>query len=102
MKTLEPTPKPVYLNRRQFIQGLAAAGLIGTPLLGNAFSVTTLTPAGLKPKNALWEAFLKNVRSCLMAMKMKSPSFTKTWIYKSIFRPSHETKSIFIPIDSTL
>jgi len=53
MKTLEPTPKPVYLNRRQFIQGLAAAGLIGTPLLGNAFSVTTLTPAGLKPKNDL-------------------------------------------------
>lgn len=38
MKTLEPTPKSIYLNRRQFIQGLSAAGLISTPLLSNAFS----------------------------------------------------------------
>ena len=40
MNHLKVTPKSPYLNRRQFIQSLTAAGLISTPFLAHAFSAT--------------------------------------------------------------
>lgn len=36
--SLEPTPKSLYLNRRQFIQGVSSASLAASPLISNAFT----------------------------------------------------------------